>query len=152
MATIQVILKEDVQNLGKSGDLVTVRPGYGRNYLIPQGLAVIATAGNVKQIEHEKKLIAARNAQLLKDAQSVSDKLGALEVQIERQAGEEQKLFGSVTGRDIAEALAEKGVPVDHKKIVLPEPIKTIGYHTVEVKLGQGITGKVKVVVVPKQS
>jgi large subunit ribosomal protein L9 len=150
MATIQVILKEDVENLGKSGDLVNVRPGYGRNYLIPQGLAVVATAGNVKQIEHQKKLISARNAQMLKDAQSVSDKLGALEVQIERQAGEEQKLFGSVTGRDIAEALAEKGVPVDHRKIVLPEPIKTIGYHTVEVKLGQGITGKVKVVVTPK--
>jgi large subunit ribosomal protein L9 len=154
MATIQVILKEDVQNLGKSGDLVNVRPGYGRNYLIPQGLAVLATAGNVKQIEHQKKLIAARNAQLLKDAQSIADKLGALEVQIERQAGQgetEQKLFGSVTGRDIAEALADKGVPVDHKKIVLAEPIKTIGYHTVEVKLGQGVTGKVKVVVVPKQ-
>jgi large subunit ribosomal protein L9 len=151
MATMQVILKEDVENLGKSGDLVNVRPGYGRNYLIPQGLAVLATAGNVKQIEHQKKLIAARNAQLLKDAQSVADKLGALEVQIERQAGEEQKLFGSVTGRDIAEALADKGVAIDHKKIVLPEPIKTIGYHTVEVKLGQGITGKVKVVVTPKQ-
>lgn len=150
MATIQVILKEDVTNLGKSGDLVNVRPGYGRNFLIPQGLAVIATAGNVKQIEHQKKLIAARNAQMLKDAQSVSDKLGALEVQIARQAGEEQKLFGSVVSRDIAEALAEKGVTIDHKKIVLPEPIKTIGYHTVEVKLGQGITGKVKVVVVPK--
>ena len=148
---MQVILKEDVHNLGKSGDLVNVKPGYGRNYLIPQGLAVGATAGNIKQIEHEKKLIAGRNAKLSKDAQAVADKLAAVEVQIERQVGEEEKLFGSVNTRDIGEALADKGVKVDHKKIVLAEPIKTIGYHTVEIKLGNGVTGKIKVVVVPKQ-
>jgi large subunit ribosomal protein L9 len=147
---MQVILKEDVHNLGKSGDLVKVKPGFGRNYLIPQGLAVMATAQNMKEIEHQKKLIAARNAKLSKDAQSVADKMSAIEVQIERQSGEENKLFGSVNGRDIAEALAEKGVTVDHRKIHLPEPIKTIGYHTVEVKLGQGVTGKIKVVVVAK--
>jgi large subunit ribosomal protein L9 len=148
---MQVILKEDVHNLGKSGDLVNVKPGYGRNYLIPHGLAVVATEGNIKQIEHEKKLIAARNAKLAKDAQAVADKLAAVEVQIERQVGEEDKLFGSVNTRDIGEALADKGVKVDHKKIVLAEPIKTIGYHTVEVKLGNGVVGKIKVVVVPKQ-
>jgi large subunit ribosomal protein L9 len=158
---MQVILKEDVHNLGKSGELVNVKPGYGRNYLIPQGLAVVATAGNIKQIEHEKKLIAARNAKLLKDAQSIADRLAAVEVQIERQVAHHEataeapttdKLFGSVTSRDIAEALAQKGVPIDHKKIVLPEPIKTIGYQTVDVKLGNGVVGKVKVVVVPKQA
>jgi large subunit ribosomal protein L9 len=148
---MQVILKEDVHNLGKSGELVTVKPGYGRNYLIPQGLAVIATAGNIKQIEHEKKLIAAKNAKLLKDSQAVADRLAAIEVQIERQAGEADRLFGSVNSRDIAEVLAQKGVPVDHRKIVLPEPIKAIGYHTVEVKLGGGVHGKLKVVVVAKQ-
>jgi len=147
---MQVILKEDVHNLGKSGDLVNVKPGFGRNYLIPQGLAVAATAGNIKQIEHEKKLITARNAKLLKDAQSIADKLAAIEVQIEQTAGEDDKLFGSVTSRDIAEALKAKGVTVDHKKIVLPEPIKTIGYHTVDVKLGNGVVGKVKVVVIAK--
>jgi large subunit ribosomal protein L9 len=160
---MQVILKEDVHNLGKSGDLVTVKPGYGRNYLIPQGLAIVATAGNIKQIEHEKKLISARNAKLLKDAQSIADKLAAIEVTLERataphehKEGEEapaaDKLFGSVTSRDIAEALAQKGVTVDHKRIVLPEPIKTIGYHTVDVKLGNGVTGKVKVVVIAKSA
>jgi large subunit ribosomal protein L9 len=148
---MQVILKEDVHNLGKSGDLVKVRPGYGRNYLIPQGKAMIATAGNVKQIEHEKKLIAARNAKLTKDAQAISDRLKTLEVQIERAVGEEDKLFGSVTSRDIESALADKGLRLDHKKFVLPEPIKTIGYHTIEIKLGQGVTGSLKVVVVPKQ-
>ena len=148
---MQVILKEDVHNLGKAGDLVNVKPGFGRNFLIPHGKAVAATAGNIKEIEHQKKLIAARNAKLAKDAQAVADKLAAVEVQIERQVGEEDKLFGSVNTRDIGEALADKGVKVDHKKIVLPDPIKTIGYHTVEVKLGNGVMGKIKVVVVPKQ-
>src|SRR5581483_10064183 len=98
---MQVILKEDVHNLGKSGDLVKAKPGYGRNYLIPQGLAVVATASNVKEVEHQKKLIAAKNAKLAKDSQAMADKLGAIEVSIERQVGEENKLFGSVTGRDI---------------------------------------------------
>jgi large subunit ribosomal protein L9 len=149
---MQVILKEDVHNLGKAGELVKVKPGFGRNYLIPQGKAVIATAGNVKQIEHEKKLIAAKQAVVMKDAQAMVDRLAAIEVQIERQAGEEDKLFGSVTSRDIESALKDKGVTVDHKKIHLPEPIKTIGYHTVDIKLATNVTGKIKVVVVPKQS
>jgi large subunit ribosomal protein L9 len=149
---MQVILKEDVHNLGKAGELVTVKPGFGRNYLIPQGKAVPATAGNVKEIEHQKRLIAAKTATAAKDAQSIADRLAAIEVQIERQAGEEDKLFGSVTSRDIADGLKDKGVVVDHKKIHLPDPIKTIGYHTVEIKLGSSITGKIKVVVVPKQA
>jgi large subunit ribosomal protein L9 len=161
MASMQVILKEDIHNLGKSGDLVKVKPGFGRNYLIPQGLAVPATAANVKRIEHEKKLIAARNAKLAKDSQALVEKLAAIEIQIERtvaqaektETGEEKpadKLFGSVTSRDVAAALADKGVAVDHRKIQLPDPIKTIGYHTVDIKLGQGVVGKIKVVVVPK--
>jgi large subunit ribosomal protein L9 len=149
---MQVILKEDVHNLGKAGELVKVKPGFGRNYLIPQGKAVVATASNVKQIEHEKKLIAAKQVQLGKDAQAIADKLASVEVQIERQVGEEDKLFGSVTSRDIEAALKDKGVTIDHRKVHMPEPIKTIGYHTVEIKLGTGITGKIKVVVVPKQA
>jgi large subunit ribosomal protein L9 len=149
---MQVILKEDVHNLGKAGELVKVKPGYGRNFLIPQGKAVVATASNVKQIEHEKKIIAAKQAQLGKDAQAMADKLASVEVQIERQAGEEDKLFGSVTSRDIAEALKDKGVTIDHRKVHMPEPIKTIGYHTIEIRLGTGVTGKIKVVVVPKQA
>src|SRR5437870_1394307 len=98
---MQIILREDVHNLGKSGDLVKVKPGYGRNYLIPQGKAMVATAGNVKQIEHEKKVISARNAKNAKDAQAVADRLAQIEVTIERAVGEEDKLFGSVTSRDI---------------------------------------------------
>jgi large subunit ribosomal protein L9 len=149
---MQVILKEDVHNLGKAGELVKVKPGFGRNYLIPQGKAMVATAANVKQIEHEKKVIAAKQVQLGKDAQAIADKLASVEVQIERQVGEEDKLFGSVTSRDIESALKDKGVTIDHRKVHMPEPIKTIGYHTVEIKLGTGITGKIKVVVVPKQA
>ena len=149
---MQVILKEDVHNLGKAGELVKVKPGFGRNYLIPQGKAVVATASNVKQIEHEKKLIAAKQAQLSKDAQAMVDRLASVEVQIERQAGEEDKLFGSVTSRDIESALKDKGITVDHKKIHMAEPIKTIGYHTVDIKLATNVTGKIKVVVVPKQA
>jgi large subunit ribosomal protein L9 len=149
---MQVILKEDVHNLGKAGELVKVKPGFGRNFLIPQGKAVVATASNVKQIEHEKKIIAAKQATLAKDAQAMSDKLASVEVQIERQAGEEDKLFGSVTSRDIESALKDKGIVIDHKKVHMPEPIKTIGYHTVEIRLGTGVTGKIKVVVVPKQA
>jgi large subunit ribosomal protein L9 len=148
---MQVILKEDVHNLGKAGDLVNVKPGFGRNFLIPMGKAILATAGNVKQIEHHKKQIAAKNAEQAKDAQAMADRLAAIEVQIERQAGEADRLFGSVTGRDIEDALKEKGVTIDHKKLVLGEPIKAIGYHTVDIKLGNNVTGKIKVVVVPKQ-
>ena len=93
---MQVILKEDVHNLGKSGDLVKVKPGYGRNFLLPQGLAVIATEGNVKEVEHQKKLIAARNAKLSKDAQAQADRLGAVEVQIERQVDERMAKTGAL--------------------------------------------------------
>ncbi len=147
---MQLILREDVHNLGKSGDVVTVKPGYGRNYLIPQKLAVLATANSIRQIEHEKKKIAAHNATLLKDAQSIADKLAAIEIQIERQAGEGDRLFGSVNSRDVTQALQEKGITVDHRKVQLPEPLKSVGYHTVEIKLGQSVVGKIKVVITPK--
>lgn len=142
---MRVILKEDVSNLGKSGEVVTVRNGFGRNYLLPQGLALPATERNVKEIEHQKKVIAARNAKLQKDARSVADRLGALEVVISRQAGEGDKLFGSVNTRDIEEGLKGLGVAVDRKKILLAEPIKALGDYHVEIKLGQSVTGKVKV-------
>jgi large subunit ribosomal protein L9 len=149
---MQIILKEDVHNLGKAGEVVTVRPGYGRNFLIPQGKAAMATARNVAEIEHQKKIIAAKNAKLLKDSQAIADRIAQIEIQIERAVGEEDRLFGSVTSRDIEEALAKKGVTVDHKKLHIGEMIKTIGIHNVEAKLGQGVTATVKVVVVPKSA
>src|SRR5262249_22226771 len=131
---MRIILREDVPNLGKSGEVVSVRAGYGRNYLLPQGFAVIATERNVKEIQHQRKVIATRNAKMHKDAQSVADRLGSLDVRITRQAGEGGKLFGSVSTRDIEEAISKFGVTLDRRKIVIDQPIKTLGEHTVEVK------------------
>src|SRR5262245_12738019 len=132
---MQVILREDMDNLGKSGEVVTVKSGYGRNYLIPQGLAVLATAQDVARVAHEKRVIAARNAKLMKDVQAAADRLNQVSVSIAVQVGEEDKLYGSVTGRDITEALREKGVTVDAKSLVLDEPLKALGLAEVPVKL-----------------
>jgi large subunit ribosomal protein L9 len=148
---MQVILKEDLDNLGKSGDVVNVKPGYGRNYLLPRGLAVKATADDVSRVAHEKRVIAARTAKLSKETQAEADRLSQVTVSIARAVGEEDKLFGSVTSRDIAEALAEQKVVVDAKKIHLDEPLKALGMTEVAVKLGRGVTAKIKVWVVKKE-
>ncbi|MBL8634067.1 MAG: 50S ribosomal protein L9 [Myxococcales bacterium] len=142
---MQVILREDISNLGKSGELVSVKPGYGRNYLIPQGMAVLATERNVKLLEHHKRTIAQRNAKLLKDAQSVAEKLASLTLKFARQAGEGGKLFGTVSTRDIEEEAKKAGVALDRKKLHLAEHIKTVGEYTVDVKLSQGVVAKLKV-------
>jgi large subunit ribosomal protein L9 len=148
---MQLILKEDLENLGKSGEVVSVKEGYGRNYLLPRGLAVMATADDVARVAHEKRVIAARAAKLAKESQAEADRLGGLTVSIARAVGEEDKLFGSVTSRDIAEALAEQKVTVDTKKIHLEEPIKTLGMTEVAIRLGHGVTAKLKVWVVKKE-
>ena len=148
---MQVILKEDLDNLGKSGEVVNVKEGFGRNYLLPRGLAVMATADDVARVAHEKRVIAARAAKLSKETQAEADRLGQVTVSIARSVGEEEKLFGSVTSRDIAEALAEQKVTVDAKKIHLDEPIKTLGLTEVQVKLGHGVSAKIKVWVVKKE-
>ncbi|HET6281176.1 MAG TPA: 50S ribosomal protein L9 [Polyangia bacterium] len=148
---MQVILKEDLDNLGKSGEVVNVKSGYGRNYLLPRGLAVPATADDISRVEHEKRVIASRTAKLAKETQAEADRLSQVTVSIARAVGEEDKLFGSVTSRDIAEALAEKGVTVDAKKLELEEPIKALGMTEVPVKLGRGVVAKIKVWVVKKE-
>ncbi|MFH0899744.1 MAG: 50S ribosomal protein L9 [Pseudomonadota bacterium] len=149
---MQVILKEDVVSLGRGGDLVWVKPGYGRNYLIPQGLAVLATSKNVDKLEHDKKVIESKMAKLRKDAESIAQRLGNTTVQIARQVGDGEKLFGSVTTRDLAEALAEKGIQIDHKKIHLAEPFRALGRYSVEVKLGRNVTGKFNVTIVAQDA
>lgn len=149
---MRIILREEVSNLGKGGDVVSVKPGYGRNFLIPQGLAVLATERNVRQVEHHKKVIAARNAKMQKDAQAVADKLGSLSVRIERQTGEGGKLYGSISTRDVEEAVRALGVTVDRKKLVIDSPIKSTGEYTVELKLGQGVVGKIKLTVAEAKS
>jgi large subunit ribosomal protein L9 len=148
---MQIILKEDMDNLGKSGEVVNVRTGYGRNYLLPRGFAVLATAGDISRVEHEKKIIAARTAKLAKETQAEADRLSQVAVSIPRAVGEEDKLFGSVTTRDIAEALQQQGVTIDSKKIHLEEPIKALGLTEVSVKLGRGVQAKIKVWVVKKE-
>ena len=149
---MQVILREDMDNLGKSGEVVTVKPGFGRNYLIPQGLAVLATAQDVARVAHEKRVITARNAKLMKDVQAAADRLNQVSVSIPVQVGEEDKLYGSVTSRDIADALKEKGVAIDVKTLALDEPLKTLGLAEVPVKLGRGVTATIKVWVVKKEA
>src|SRR5438270_239092 len=136
---MQVILRDDLDNLGKSGEVVNVKPGYARNYLIPRGLAVKATATDVTRVEHEKRVIAARTVKLAKEAQAEADRLSQVSVSIARAVGEEEKLYGSVTSRDIAEALQAQGITVDSKKLHLDEPIKTLGLTEVAVKLGRGV-------------
>jgi large subunit ribosomal protein L9 len=148
---MQVILREDRENLGKSGDVVTVKPGFGRNYLLPKGLALLATAQDVARVAHEKRVIAARNAKLMKDTQATADRLNQVSVSIPVTVGEEDRLYGSVTTRDIADALHAKGVELDAKKLVLEEPIKSLGLSEVVVKLGQGVSAKIKVWVVKKE-
>ena len=149
---MQVILRDDMDNLGKSGEVVNVKEGYARNYLLPRGLAIKATDGDVKRVEHEKRVIAARTAKLSKEAQAEADSLSKVSVSIARAVGEEDKLYGSVTSRDIAEALAEKGVKVDSKKIHLDEPLKALGMTEVSIKLGRGVTATVKVWVVKAEA
>lgn len=147
---IQIILKDDVQSLGRSGEVVHVKPGYARNYLIPQGVAVIATKRNVARLEHEKKVIELRVAKVRKDAESVAARLSGVTVQIERQVGEGDRIFGSVTSRDIQEALAAQGHAVDRKQIQLTEPIRALGQFTIKIALDRGVTAEVKAWVVPK--
>mgnify|MGYP001167391462 CR=1 FL=1 len=148
---MQLILREDVANLGKSGELVNVKPGYGRNYLLPRGMAVVATRGNVARIAHEKQVAETRAAKARKEAEGHAATLQGVEIVIARPVGDEDKLFGSVTARDIAEALAAKGHKVDHKKIALPAPIRTLGKNELTVKLAGGVSATIVVEVTKKE-
>jgi large subunit ribosomal protein L9 len=148
MANVQLILREDVNNLGEAGDLVAVKAGYARNYLIPKGMANLATKGNVNEIEHHKRVVAERVAKLHKDGINERDRLQAVVLTIEMQAGEEGKLFGSVKSANIAELLKEKGIDVDRRKIDLDQPIKELGEHKVKIQLYRDVVALVQVNVV----
>ena len=148
---MRVMLTEEVEKLGAAGEVVTVRDGYGRNYLLPRGLALVATEKDVAKFEHNKRTIAARTAKMQKELGAQADKLSQVSVSITASVGEGDKLYGSVTNRDIAEALKAQGVTVDAKKLQLAEPIKTLGMTEVPVKLGQNVTATIKVWVVKKE-
>jgi large subunit ribosomal protein L9 len=149
---MRVILRENLDNLGKAGEVVTVRSGYGRNYLLPKGLAVPATEEDEARLQHEQRVIASRLAKLAKQLASDADRLSQVSVSLPRAVGEEDRLYGSVTNRDIAEALAEQGIKLDARKIVLDEPIKSLGMTEVPIKLGHDVTAKIKVWVVKKEA
>ena len=142
---MKLILREDVYNLGKSGEVVMVKDGYARNYLLPRNLAMLANAANVRQLEHEKQVIELRQQKLKGSAEEQSKKLGAVAVKISRKVGDQDKLFGSVTALDIAEGLAKAGHKIDRRLIHLPEPIKTVGQFEVELRLHRDVVTKIKV-------
>ncbi len=145
---IEVILREDVKTLGRAGAMVRVKPGYARNYLLPQGLAYEATEGNKKRIAAESKARASRDQAEKTEAQQVAATLNAVTLNLSGKAGEEGKLFGSITSQDIADALARAGHTVDKRRIELEHPIKTIGEHAVTIRLHSEVHAQLRVTVV----
>ena len=145
---MEVILREDVKSLGRAGEMVRVKPGYARNFLLPKGLAFEATEGNKKRIAAEAKARGVRLEAEKAEATALAGRLGAASVSLAGKAGEEGKLFGSITASDIAEALAAQGLAVDRRRIELEHPIKTLGFHSVAVRLHPEVHAEVKVNVV----
>lgn len=145
---MKIILTEDIPSLGKLGDVVQVADGYGRNFLIPQGKALPATSQSVKKFDHQKQMLKQKAEKETKGAEKLGKKLEGISCTIAMAAGEGDKLFGAVTSLDIEAALKNEGITVDRKKIVLEEPIKTLGIYTVPIKLHHGITANLKVWVV----
>lgn len=144
---VEIILREDVPNLGKIGDVVRVRPGYARNYLLPRGLAVEASRGNLRQLEHHKRVIAAKAERERKAAEAAAARLEGLTLRVRARAGEEGRLFGSVTNLDLERLLAEHGHVVDRRRIALEEPIKQLGTYPIVVHVGRGVQATVQLVV-----
>jgi len=145
---MKVILTEEIRGLGTRGDVVTVKDGYARNFLLPKNLAREATTGNMKQIEHERRKWALLAQQEKDAAQKAADKVKGVKIRIEKRVGENGHLFGSVTANEIADALAEKGIEVDKRRIELAQPIKDAGVHDVEVRLHRDVTAHIQVEVV----
>ena len=145
---MEVILRETVENLGRRGEVVKVAAGYARNYLLPRKLALPATAGNKKHVERERKIVEAREADEKGQAEGIAARLAAIDITIPRRVGDTEALYGSVTSADIADYLRTKGFEIDRRKLILPEPIKTLGEHAVPLKLHREVTAPLKVKVV----
>jgi len=148
--TLQVVLQHDVDKVGASGELVKVRPGFARNFLIPRGLAVPATTAAVNRINHEKAVALAKAEKMKKEAQALAEKINAAKLTLARPVGEDDRLFGSVTAKEIEAAAKAAGVEVDRKKMHLAEPLKALGSFEIPVKLMTGVTATLKVDVVKK--
>lgn len=147
---MEVILREHVDNLGSRGDVVKVASGYARNYLLPKKLALPVTEASKRQIEREREKAEARDAEERAAAEALSQRVSGFDISIARRVGESNTMYGSVTSADVAQALAAKGFDVDKRKITLAEPIKSLGEHTVQVKVHRDVTAEVKVKVVPE--
>jgi len=147
---MKVILREEIEKLGAAGELINVKDGYARNFLIPRKLAVAATTKNLKVLEHHKRTIEAQRKKYEKTAQQLREKLENFSCTISKQVGESEKLFGSVTSLDIEKALRLEGFEIDKRQIVLEEPIKNLGVYTVNIKLSKEVTAPLKVWVVEK--
>jgi len=146
---MEIILKETIATLGQEGDVVRVKPGYGRNYLLPQGKAVLATPHSLAALEKSQAEIRARLAKELEVAQGIAKKIAGLNLVIEQLAGDDERLFGSVTSADICAKLADLDVHIDKKQIILGEPIKTLGQVKVPIKIGYSVTAELDVTVAP---
>lgn len=145
---MRVILKQEVHNLGDAGEIVKVAPGYGRNFLIPRGYAIPASEGSIRQLEHQQRVAEAIRRKQLAGSKDLATKLEQTAITIRREAGEDDKLFGSVTNRDIVDALAAEGIEVDRRAIQLDEHIRSIGLFTVPVRLHRQVTANVRVYVI----
>jgi large subunit ribosomal protein L9 len=149
---MELILKKTVDTLGEEGEIVKVKPGYGRNYLIPKKMAVLANKANLALLEQEKAVIETRRDKQRQEAETLSKKISGSSITIQHRAGEEEKLFGSVTAADIAEKLAELDIQVDKKNVLLTEPIKTLGEAIVPIKVGYQMTSDITVTIVPLET
>jgi large subunit ribosomal protein L9 len=149
---MNVILTENVKGLGNMGDVVKVKPGYARNFLLPNKLAVEASTRNLSELEHHRRQLARKAEKLSQEAAAVKGRIEALEIVLVHRAGEEGKLFGSVTTMEIEAELAAKGVAIDRRKILLDQPIKSLGEHEVEIKLNAGVSATLKVRVITAES
>jgi large subunit ribosomal protein L9 len=146
---MELILKETVDTLGEVGDLVKVKPGYGRNYLLPRGIALPATKSNKAMLEQQKEAIESRRKQQREEAESLAAKIAGITVTISQRIGEGDRLYGSVTSADIAEKLKEQSIEIDRKKIMLEEPIRSLGEKIVPIKVGYQVVAELKVEIVP---
>lgn len=145
---MEIILLQDVDKLGKKGATVNVKDGFGRNFLLPRGQALPATRENKIQVEIQKKRIAGQRERKKTDAETLAQQVASLVLQIEVKVGEKDKLFGSVTSQDIAKALSEKGISIDKKRIHLPEPLRSLGKHKVDLELDEGVKAHLPVEIV----
>lgn len=150
-ANVQVILARDVANLGRIGELVAVRPGYARNYLVPQGLAMPASPKRVAEFEHKQRLVEHQRSKLREASQERAKELTQVQVTLTAKVGEQNKMFGSITSRDISKALEELGHNIHHRDIKLELPLKTTGLHTIDVRLEADVTTQIHVVIIPEK-